>query len=251
MAGNCLLSSFTFLALFATSSEMVEILIKLRKKMASYHISFDPVPQCPTTVLEQDSLSPGPQSQENVPQAAETVTTLNDLDLLFSPMFDELLNGTTLVVSKSSAVHAADDPNKRQQHNTTPSTSITVAADTPPLNIQTTPETTSQAPTQAQTVNASENIIQAKTNNEYAQVDDDEFVNIFSTLIQERGETSSRHVDLSNMHTFYQHHPSGHRWTKDHLLDRNEPKNIKETMADSAWIEAMQEELHKFDRLDV
>ncbi|GJS22939.1 retrovirus-related pol polyprotein from transposon TNT 1-94 [Tanacetum coccineum] len=28
-----------------------------------------------------------------------------------------------------------------------------------------------------------------------------------------------------------------------------EPKNIKEAMADSAWIEAMQEELHQFDRL--
>ncbi|GJT59873.1 retrovirus-related pol polyprotein from transposon TNT 1-94 [Tanacetum coccineum] len=28
-----------------------------------------------------------------------------------------------------------------------------------------------------------------------------------------------------------------------------EPKNIKESMADSAWIEAMQEELHQFDRL--
>ncbi|GJS24703.1 retrovirus-related pol polyprotein from transposon TNT 1-94 [Tanacetum coccineum] len=47
-------------------------------------------------------LSPGPQSQENVPQVAETATTSNELDLLFSPMFDELLNGTTnSVVSKS------------------------------------------------------------------------------------------------------------------------------------------------------
>ncbi|GKA34063.1 retrovirus-related pol polyprotein from transposon TNT 1-94 [Tanacetum coccineum] len=30
-----------------------------------------------------------------------------------------------------------------------------------------------------------------------------------------------------------------------------EPKNIKETMADSAWIEAIQEEIHRFDRLQV
>nr|GFC32739.1 hypothetical protein [Tanacetum cinerariifolium] len=30
-----------------------------------------------------------------------------------------------------------------------------------------------------------------------------------------------------------------------------EPKNIKEAMADSAWIDAMQEELHSFDRLQV
>ncbi|GKE76165.1 gag-pol polyprotein, partial [Tanacetum coccineum] len=30
-----------------------------------------------------------------------------------------------------------------------------------------------------------------------------------------------------------------------------EPKNIKEAMDDSAWIEAMQEELHQFDKLQV
>nr|GEZ16088.1 Gag-Pol polyprotein [Tanacetum cinerariifolium] len=30
-----------------------------------------------------------------------------------------------------------------------------------------------------------------------------------------------------------------------------EPKNIKEAMADFAWIEAMQEELHQFDKLQV
>ncbi|GKA39165.1 hypothetical protein Tco_0731716 [Tanacetum coccineum] len=30
-----------------------------------------------------------------------------------------------------------------------------------------------------------------------------------------------------------------------------EPKNIKDVVADSAWIKAMQEELHQFDRLKV
>ncbi|GJR19436.1 integrase, catalytic region, zinc finger, CCHC-type containing protein [Tanacetum coccineum] len=182
-------------------------------QMASDHVSSDPAPQCSTTVLEQDSLSPGPQSPENVPQVAETVTTSNELELLYSPMFSELLNGNSPVVSKSSAVHAADNPDKR-------------------------------------------------------------------TRDKSRGE-SSRHVDSSNMHTFYQHHPSAQRWTKDHPLEqvignpsqsvrtrrqletdgemcmfaltvsRTEPKNIKEAMADSAWIESMQEELHQFDRLDV
>ncbi|GJZ08463.1 hypothetical protein Tco_0542746 [Tanacetum coccineum] len=121
-----------------------------------------------TTALEQESLSPGPQSLENVPQAAETVTTSNELDLLFSPMFDELINGTTLVVSKSSIVTGTDVPNQRQQQHTTPSTLTTVAIDTPPLNIQTTPETISQAPTQVPTITNKENIIQAETNKEYA-----------------------------------------------------------------------------------
>ncbi|GJT39569.1 retrovirus-related pol polyprotein from transposon TNT 1-94 [Tanacetum coccineum] len=144
-------------------------------QMASDHVSSDPVPQCPTTVLEQDSLSPDLQSQENVPQVAETVTTPNELELLYSPMFNELLNGTPPVVSKSSVEYAADAPDKRQQH-TTSSTSTTVAVDTPPLNIHSTLETSCQAPTQAPAVNATEDINQAKTNDENAQVDDDEFV---------------------------------------------------------------------------
>ncbi|GJT75120.1 hypothetical protein Tco_1041845 [Tanacetum coccineum] len=136
--------------------------------MASDHVSSDPVPKCPPTTLEHGSLSPGPQSQKNVPQAAATVTTSNELDLLFSLMFDVLLNRTTQVVLKSSAVNAADAPDKCQQQNTTPSTSTTVAADTPPLIIQTTHETTNQAPTQALTVTAIANINQAQTNIETA-----------------------------------------------------------------------------------
>nr|GEY56554.1 hypothetical protein [Tanacetum cinerariifolium] len=175
-------------------------------------------------------LSPVSQSLENVPHAAETLTTSNELDLLYSLMFNKLLNGTATVVSKSSAVTATDAPNQRQQKHITPSTSITVATDTPPLNIQTTLETTSQAPTQVPTVTANENIIQAKTNKEHAQVHEDEFINVFSTLVQEQEETSSRYVDTSNMHTFYQRHPAKHRWTKDHPLEqviRNPSQSIR------------------------
>nr|GEX27485.1 Gag-Pol polyprotein [Tanacetum cinerariifolium] len=111
-------------------------------------------------------------------------------------MFNELINETIPVVSKSSAVHAADDPNKRQQHTTTQSSTTTVFADILPLNIKTTLETTCQEPTQAPTVTATENINQAKTITENAQVKDDKFINIFCTPIQERGETSSRHKDV-------------------------------------------------------
>nr|GEW57151.1 Gag-Pol polyprotein [Tanacetum cinerariifolium] len=52
------------------------------------------------------------------------------------------------------------------------------------------------------------------------QVADDEFINIFSNPVQDQGETSTRHVDSSNMHTFYQRYPSEHRWTKDHPLEQ-------------------------------
>nr|GFC19120.1 integrase, catalytic region, zinc finger, CCHC-type, peptidase aspartic, catalytic [Tanacetum cinerariifolium] len=200
-------------------------------QMASDHVSSDPALECQRMALEHGSLSPGPQHQENVTQADKTVKMSNALDLLFSPMFDELLNVSSKVVSKSSTVTIADAPNQPQQHTT-------------PLSTHTT-----YAPT----------------------FENDEFINIFCTSVQDRGETSSRHVDSSNMHIFYQHHPFEHRWTKDHPLEqvignpsqsvrtrrqlesdgemymfaltvsRTKPKNIKEAMADFAWIESMQE----------
>nr|GEX77973.1 hypothetical protein [Tanacetum cinerariifolium] len=161
------------------------------------------------------------ENLDKMKEKDRTVTKSNELDLLFSLLFDELLNGS------------------------------------------------------------SKNINQAETYAENDQVADDEFINIFSTPVQDQGETSSRHVDSSNMHTFYQRYPSEHRWTKDHPLEqvignpsqsvrtrrqlesdaetcmfalivsRTKPKNIKEAMADSVWIESMQEELHQFDRLDI
>ncbi|GJW38344.1 retrovirus-related pol polyprotein from transposon TNT 1-94 [Tanacetum coccineum] len=118
-------------------------------------------------------------------------------------------------------------------------------------------------------------------NAEDAQFQQDEFINPFYTPVQEIAESFSCNIDNSNMHTFYQPHDSEYRWNKDHPLEqvrRNpsnpvqtrrqlatgpemcmfaltvstvEPKNIKEAMADCAWIDAMQEELHQFDRLQL
>ncbi|GJS62072.1 retrovirus-related pol polyprotein from transposon TNT 1-94 [Tanacetum coccineum] len=85
----------------------------LQGAYASDHVKSDPVPQCLTMALEHASLNLGPQSLEYVPQPGETVTTSNELDFLFSLMFDELLNGNIEVVSKSSAVTTVDAPNQR------------------------------------------------------------------------------------------------------------------------------------------
>nr|GFA57219.1 integrase, catalytic region, zinc finger, CCHC-type, peptidase aspartic, catalytic [Tanacetum cinerariifolium] len=79
-------------------------------QMALDHVSSDPALECQRMALEHDSLSPAIKRQANVPQEDRTVTTSNELDLLFSLMFDELLNGSSKVVSKSSAVCSADAP---------------------------------------------------------------------------------------------------------------------------------------------
>nr|GFD32444.1 integrase, catalytic region, zinc finger, CCHC-type, peptidase aspartic, catalytic [Tanacetum cinerariifolium] len=136
--------------------------------------------------------------------ADRTVTTSNEMDLLFSPMFDELLNGYSKVVSKSSAVSAGDASNQRQHHTTS-------------LNIHTTHAPTCQAPTQEPTVISSENINQAETYDENNQVADDEFINIFSTPYKTKGRC--RHVMLIRQICTLSI-PSEHRWTKDHPLEQ-------------------------------
>nr|GFA11174.1 retrotransposon protein, putative, unclassified [Tanacetum cinerariifolium] len=187
-------------------------------QISSDHVSSDLGPQCQRTALEHASLSPGPQCQENGTQADRTV------------------------VSKSSAVTTADALNQRQQQHITP------------LNNQTTHAPKCQVPTQAPTVASTENMNQAEMGKEYAQGENDEFINILCTPIQDRGETSSRHNKSLEILL--------NQLEQDVLeldakmcmfaltVSRTEPKNIKEAMADSAWIESMQEELHQFDRLD-
>nr|GEZ63366.1 hypothetical protein [Tanacetum cinerariifolium] len=127
--------------------------------------------------------------------------------------------------------------------------------------------------------------VHAKKNNdnqaEEEHLPDDEFTNPFCTRVQEVAESSSHNIGNSNVHTFNQPRVFKYRWTKDHPLEQvhgnpskpvqtrrklaTDPemcmftltvstaklKNIKEAMADSAWIKAMQEEHHQFDRLQV
>nr|GFB06341.1 uncharacterized mitochondrial protein AtMg00810-like [Tanacetum cinerariifolium] len=180
------------------------------------------------------------QRQANVPQVDRIVTTLNELDLLFSLMFDDLLNGSSKVVSKSFVVSAADAPNQRQ-HLTTP------------LNNHSTHAPTCQVLTLAPIVTSSENINQAETYAENDQVADDEFINIFCTPVPDQGETSSRHVDLSNMHTFYQRYPFEHCWTKDHPLEQvigNPSQSVRTRRQLESNAEICMFAL-TFDRLDV
>nr|GFA91643.1 integrase, catalytic region, zinc finger, CCHC-type, peptidase aspartic, catalytic [Tanacetum cinerariifolium] len=207
---------------------------RTRVIMESIHVNFDELPQLAS---DHNSSDPAPEYR--------TVKMSNELDLLFSPMFDELLNGSSNAVSKSSAVSATDAPNQRQQYTT-------------PLNNHTTPEQSCQVQSHESTVISSENINQAETHAENDQVANDEFINIFSTLVQDQGETSSRHVDSSNMHTFYQRYPFEHRWTKDHPLEQvigNPSQSVRTRRQLESDVEmcmfALTEELHQFDRLDV
>nr|GFB90328.1 hypothetical protein [Tanacetum cinerariifolium] len=221
---------------YSNQSRAYRVFIKrTRVIMESIHVNFDelpqmaldqtdPAPECQEMALEHESLSPGHKRQANVSQVDRIVTTSNELDLLFSPMFDELLNGSSKVVSKSSTVSAADAPNERQQLTT-------------PLNNHTIPVPTCQTPSIATNVISSKNINQAEPHAENDQVADDEFINIFSTPVQDQREMSTRRQLESD----------AEMCMFSLTVSRTEPKNINEAMTDSAWIESKQEELHQFD----
>nr|GEY46570.1 hypothetical protein [Tanacetum cinerariifolium] len=117
------------------------------------------------------------------------------------------------------------------------------------------PDPSTSAPLTHTNVHAKEiNNDQAK---EREHVQDDEFTNPFCAPTQEEAESSSHNIEqvCGNLSRPVQ--------TRRQLaidpkmcmyvltVSTAEPKNIKEAMADSAWIEAMQEELHQFDRLQV
>ncbi|GJR36484.1 hypothetical protein Tco_1212168 [Tanacetum coccineum] len=81
----------------------------------------------PRTSMSDDictkRFNPRTTMSTKVHQAAESVTTSNELDLLFDPLFDEYFNGVNQVVSKSFAVTTTDASNKCQhQHDSTSST---------------------------------------------------------------------------------------------------------------------------------
>ncbi|GJV40562.1 retrovirus-related pol polyprotein from transposon TNT 1-94 [Tanacetum coccineum] len=164
-----------------------------------------------------------------VPTADKTDTSLQELELLFSPMYEEYFNTGNQSVSKSFALS-----DYLQQHDTQPT-----------LNVQ--PKLEPIIP--PTDVNAEEN---NNDQEEDAEFESYEFINPFAPLGIEATQSSLRNVDTSNIHTFYQRHRSNYHWTKDHPLEPvcGNPSK-REAMTDHAWIKAMQEELHQFDRLKV
>nr|GEV15701.1 hypothetical protein [Tanacetum cinerariifolium] len=143
--------------------------------------------------------------------------------------------------SGTSSVNKSSSPIDNSKQQDTPTTT----------NIQSSTEPTSP------TIN-----IHAEENNndqvEDTQFHPDEFINIFYTLVQEVVESSSRNIDNSNMHTFYQPHDFKYRWTKDHPLSQvrgnpSKPVQIRRQLATDPemCMFVLIEELHQFDRLQV
>ncbi|GJY14093.1 retrovirus-related pol polyprotein from transposon TNT 1-94 [Tanacetum coccineum] len=152
---------------------------------------------------------------EDILQGDTTVPSQQELDLLFGPLYNEFFNDGTSCINKSSSP-----------------TDNSIQKETPPsMNIQ--PPSEPSTPTN----------VHAEENNDHQA----EFTNPFCTPVQEIAESSSRNI----VQTRRQLATDPEMCMFALTVSIVEPKNIKEAMADSAWIDTMQEELHQFDRLQV
>ncbi|GJU77740.1 retrovirus-related pol polyprotein from transposon TNT 1-94 [Tanacetum coccineum] len=229
---------------YSTQSKGYHIYNKrTRLIVESIHLRFDEIKEMSETFVanetsglvpqrkkasDYDNSDPDPQLQNVSPLADTIVPSQQELDLLFNPLYDEFFNACTSRVNKSSS--PTDNSN---QQDTLPTTNIHPALEpSTPTNVH------------------------AKENNDIqAENTQHEFTNPFCTPVQEVVESSSRNIVHGDPSKLVQ---TSRKLATDPEMcifalsvSIAEQKNIKEAMADSTWIKAMQEELHQFDRLQV
>nr|GFC17003.1 Gag-Pol polyprotein [Tanacetum cinerariifolium] len=166
-------------------------------------------------------LTPGQISSglvpNSVPATPYATPTNKELEILFQPMFDEYLEPPPVerpvppAQAKQAPVNSAGTPlsNTIDQDAPTPSISPSSSA--------------LQSHSLHQGVAAEPNYIEERTN---APVNNPPFVNVFAPEPHSEALSSG-----------------------DIILSEVEPKNFKSAITEDCWFQAMQDEIHEFDRL--
>ncbi|GJS92851.1 retrovirus-related pol polyprotein from transposon TNT 1-94 [Tanacetum coccineum] len=204
--------------------------------MASKHSSSGPALHEMTPATISSGLVPNPP-----PSTPFVPSSRTDWDILFQPLFDELLNPPPSVDHPAPEVIAliAEVVAPELAVSTGSPSSTTVDQDAPsPSNSQTIPET--QPPVIPNDVEEDNHDI------EVAHMGNDPY---FGILIPEVSSDQSSSSDI--IHTITQLHEQALFCYYDAFLTAVEPKTYKDALTQSCWIEAMQEELNEFERLGV
>ncbi|GJS42605.1 retrovirus-related pol polyprotein from transposon TNT 1-94 [Tanacetum coccineum] len=206
-----------------------------------------------------------------VPATPYVPPTNKELEILFQPMFDEYLEPPRVERPVSPAPAVSVPVNSAG----TPS-STTIDQDAPSPSHS--PSSSAlQSPSLHQGVAADSTLME---DNPFAPVDNHPFINVFA--LEPSSEASSS-GDLSSAESPYVSQTLHHlgKWSKDHPLDniignpsrpvstrkqlatdalwclynsvllKVEPKNFKSAITEDCWFQAMQDEIHEFDRLQV
>nr|GFC07877.1 hypothetical protein [Tanacetum cinerariifolium] len=172
----------------------------------------------------------------------------NDWDLLFQPLFDELLNPPPSVDNQDTEVIApiAEVIPQVDDDSTGSPSSTAVDQDAPSPSKSLTP-TDIQSPVNLQDV-GNDNL-----DIEVAHMGNDPLLGVpITEQMDKRSSTELYH--RSTFKTCFhrlQLHEQALFCYYDAFLTSVEPKTFKEALTQAYWIEAMQEELHEFKRLEV
>ncbi|GKA08598.1 retrovirus-related pol polyprotein from transposon TNT 1-94 [Tanacetum coccineum] len=238
--------------------------------MASEHSSSGPALHEMTPATISSGLVPNPP-----PSTPFVPPSRTNWDILFQPMFDELLTPSPSVDLPAPEVIALIDEVVAPVPavSTGSPSSTTVDQDAPsPSNSQTTPKT--------QPLIIPNDVEEDNHDIEVAHMGNDPYFGILILEIpsDQSSSSDSIHIIVHPDHQIFEHNS---KWTKDHPLENIigeldrpvstrlqlheqvlfcyydafltavEPKTYKDALTQSCWIEAMQEELNEFERLEV
>nr|GEW00143.1 hypothetical protein [Tanacetum cinerariifolium] len=226
---------------------------RTRRIVETIHVDFDEL-----TTMASEQSSSGPALNEMTPttissglmQKPSSSTpyvppSRNDSDLLFQPLFDELLTPPPSVDPQAlEVIDLITDVIPTVQVESTSSPSLTtVDQDAPsPSKSQTTPETQSSVIPQ----DVEEDIHDI----EVAHIGNDPLFSVpipetknhpLDNIIGQLSQPVSTRLQLHEQALFYYY---------DAFLTSVKPKMYKDALTQSCWIEAMQEELNEFERLE-
>ncbi|GKC97054.1 putative ribonuclease H-like domain-containing protein, partial [Tanacetum coccineum] len=256
---------------------------RTRRIIETIHVDFDELTAMASehSILELalHEMNPATISSGLVPNPPPSTLFVppsrTDWDILFQPLFDELLNPPSSVDRPSPEVIApiAKVVAPKPVVSTGSPSSIIVDQDAPsPSNSQKTPKT--QSPV------ISNDVEEENHDLDVAHMNNDPFFGI--PIPKNNSEaSSSSDVIQTIVHTTGPNSEHVTKWTKDHPLDNIigelerhvstrlqlheqalfcyydafltsvEPKNYKDALTQACWIEAMQEKLNEFERLEV
>ncbi|GJV20325.1 integrase, catalytic region, zinc finger, CCHC-type containing protein [Tanacetum coccineum] len=253
---------------YAPAKKSFKIYNKRTKKIIeTIHVTFDEL-----TAMASEQFSSGPGLHSMTPATSSLGLISNpvsqqpcippkrdDWDRLFQPMFDEYFNPLSIVVSPvqeaaaSRAVVLADSPVSTSINQDAPSTSIPSTQEQEhSLNISQGFEESPKTPIfrndplheslyeDSTSQGSSSNVRQTHTPFEHLGrwTKDHPIVNMIDD--PSRSVSTRKQLETDAMWCYF-----------DAFLTLVEPKNFKQAMTKPSWIDAMQEEIHEFERLKV
>ncbi|GJY31275.1 putative ribonuclease H-like domain-containing protein [Tanacetum coccineum] len=205
---------------------------RTRQIMETIHVTFDELTEQTAPIHSSSGpapnlLTPGPISSGLVPNPAPAIPyvppTNKELELLFQPMFDEYFEPPMNAPSGSHSPSSSDHQSSLAHHGAAVEHSL---------------ESNSEASSSREITITEPN--QATQPHEHLRkwIDSHPLDNIIGN--PSRPVSTRKQLATNALWCFY-----------NSVLSKVEPKNFKSAVTEDCWFQAMQDEIHEFDRLDV